>query len=105
MNDLDKYFQNPLYWAAKSGRLKVAELLLRFGVNINHIDQNGQTCLFYAARDGQLEMCKFLVNRGCSYDLLDKNKKNPLHFAKVFKHHAVIEYFSSLKASKNKVPK
>jgi ankyrin repeat protein len=41
LNDPDKYNQNPLYWAAKFGRLKVAELLLRHGVNINHLDGNG----------------------------------------------------------------
>jgi ankyrin repeat protein len=58
---------------------------------------NNQTCLFYAAREGQLEMCKFLINRGCKFDILDKNKKNALHFAKTFKHHALVEYFNSLK--------
>lgn len=77
----------------------MAELLIKFGVNINHLDNNGQTCLFYAAREGQLEMCKFLINRGCKYDLIDKNKKTPLHFAKGSKHPSVIEYLTSLKES------
>lgn len=106
LNDPDKYHQNPLYWAASHGRLKVAELLIRHGVNVNHLDQNAQTCLFYAAREGQLEMCKFLVNQGCKFDLVDKNKKTPLHFAKTYKHHAVVEYFNNLKEfSKSKQPK
>jgi ankyrin repeat protein len=77
--------------------LKVAELLIKYGVNTNHLDMNGQTCLFYAAREGQLEMCKFLINRGCRHDLLDKSKKMPLHFAKTYKHPSVIEYLASLK--------
>ena len=41
LSDLDKFQQTPLYWAASFGRLKVAELLIRFGCNINHLDQNG----------------------------------------------------------------
>ena len=96
---MDKYGQNPIYWAAKFGRLKVAELLIKFGINIYQIDNNGQTCLFYAAREGQLEMCKFLINRGCKYDLIDNNKKTPLHFAKTSKHPSVVEYLTSLKES------
>ncbi len=42
-------------------------------------------------------MCKFLVNRGCQFDLVDRNKKTALHFAKTYKHHALVEYFNSLK--------
>lgn len=92
-----------MFWAASFGRLKVAELLIKYGVNINQIDQNVQTCLFYAARDGQLEMCKFLINRGCKHDFTDKNKKTPLFFARASKHPSVIEYLSGLKdASKSK---
>jgi hypothetical protein len=50
-------------------------------------------------------MCKFLINRGCKHDLIDKNKKTPLHFAKQFKHPAVVDYLVSLKGIKAKQPK
>lgn len=103
LNEVDKYNQNPLYWAARFGRLKVAEILIRYGVNVNHLDDYGETCLFFAATEGHLEMCKFLINRGCQHDLVDKLKKTPLHFARENKRVAVIEYLLGLKEQNKKM--
>lgn len=41
LNQNDGLFQTPLYYAAKEGKTRLIEFLVKAGYNINHIDTYG----------------------------------------------------------------
>jgi ankyrin repeat protein len=43
----------PLIFTIKSGRLKVAENLLKVGASVNEVDEEGYTPIFYSIRNNE----------------------------------------------------
>ena len=95
VNENDYVMQTPFYYCAKyNQRLKVAEMLIAQGCDVNHKDANGQTCLFYAAAEGNLEMCQLLAENGANLLATDKNKERPMHYARRGGHRSIIDFLN-----------
>lgn len=45
---LDEHDQNPLFYVARDGKIKLMQFLLSLGMNINDKDNFDQTPIFYA---------------------------------------------------------
>jgi len=48
----DNLKQSPLYYAAKNGYLKLLQILIENGLNVNDIDTYGQNAIYYAVNAG-----------------------------------------------------
>ncbi|KAL2921543.1 Apoptosis-stimulating of p53 protein 2 [Bienertia sinuspersici] len=82
-----------LHYAASKGWVKVAELLLAGGVNINAKDKVRCTPLHCAASTGNSELCELLIEEGAEIDALDKADETPLMNAIICEHrHVNIRY-------------
>jgi ankyrin repeat protein len=71
VNDLDYYNKSPIFYAVKylnnnirHCNIKICDLLLRYGANINLTDMFGWTCIYYAIVDGKEDIVEYLVNNG-----------------------------------------
>jgi len=65
--------RQPLICAARNGHLKICELLIRQGADIDATsDSSPKSALWYAAQRGDLECCQLLIARGASGVLQDK---------------------------------
>lgn len=74
--------QTPLHLAAESGQLKVCEILLDLGSDLNAIDNQGQTPLHLAARKNSAEVLRlFLSSKPELIDLANKNGYTCAHIA------------------------
>lgn len=65
------YF-TPLMRAADLGYLKVTELLMDHGAQLNATDNLGSTALFYAARKGHLPIVELLLLNGADATMINK---------------------------------
>jgi len=75
----EKY--TPLHWAARYGKLEVAELIIKRGVDVNQRDQRGETPLHWAARYGQVSATQLLLDNGAVANPRDLIGETPLHKA------------------------
>ena len=81
INERDIYGQNPIYYAAREGHIKLCELLVEKGTDINLEDKFGQTCIFYAIREGHFNIVEFLIKHGANVNKIDKKKHTPVSYA------------------------
>ena len=80
-----------LHDMAQKGFIDKAELLIKYGADLNRIDEAYQsTPLGLAARWGQIEMVKYLLSQGANTNLSGKPWSTPLSWARK-KGHAQIE--------------
>ena len=80
-----------LHDMAQKGFIDKAELLIKYGADLNRIDEAYQsTPLGLAARWGQIEMVKYLLSQGANTNLSGKPWSTPLSWARK-KVHAQIE--------------
>lgn len=63
VNSTDNFGRTPLHFAASSGYLPIAEVLLAAGANLNQRNNAQETPLMKACGFGELEMIKFLLDR------------------------------------------
>ncbi|XP_069700520.1 GA-binding protein subunit beta-1-like isoform X1 [Periplaneta americana] len=76
------YINPPLLLAARGGHLKVCELLLSFGTDVNTRGQCNMTALHFAARGGHLDVCELLVSKGADMNMKENFfYKTPLDMA------------------------
>lgn len=87
-----KHPQTPLHLAAAQGNVRLAELLLLHGADVNAVDPTtGRTPLHLAAHHGHRPMIRFLLARGASRAIADRAGLTPLQVAQHAQKTAVAE--------------
>lgn len=59
--------------ASASGNVGLMKILIKLGVNINHVNEDGYTPLMMASENGHLEAIKELLSQGSDPDIMDNN--------------------------------
>ncbi|KAM7539627.1 hypothetical protein Aperf_G00000031830 [Anoplocephala perfoliata] len=77
----DKRGNAPIHLAAKFGRIKIVELLLRNGVSINTRNQDGLTPLHIAIGREDLSLATYLLKEGAELDCTDGQGRTSLMIA------------------------
>ncbi len=77
---------NPLFTAARAGRLEVAKLLLERGANVNGSNDKGNTPLWFACQSSapaadRIEIAKLLLNAGADVNRRCEDGTTAMHFA------------------------
>lgn len=75
------YSLTPLHFAALNGHVKVVELLIRNGADVNAKDDSGLTPLHLASGGGYEEIVKLLFTSRAHINAKDSKDVAPLHFA------------------------
>lgn len=92
VDEKDHYGRTPLVWACESGNIKLVELLLDCGANINAAGhEQGYTSLINAAKFGNLEMVKLLVERQADINVSTKLGLTSLMWAAANGHIEVVK--------------
>lgn len=87
LNQVDNTGSIPLHIAARKSDPKVAELLLKYGVNIDAKNSiTGLTPLAVAVISNNLPMIQFLVDNNADVNIQDNDGNTPLHLAAKYKN-------------------
>ncbi len=70
-----------IHYAARDGRIKMLEALLRNGVTVKQKNRHKQTALHSAAMSGNLAAIDYLIARGAIIDKRDSDDNTALHYA------------------------
>lgn len=70
-----------LFIAAQYGHAAVAETLLKFGANRDHVAKDGSTLIFFAAGGGNIKLVRDLLASGASVNQVNAEGRTPLFFA------------------------
>jgi ankyrin repeat protein len=81
VNQLGSCHGTPLHASVLGGHIKVAQLLVAHGANLNSRCRNNLTPLHIASREGHFKIAKWLLNHGADVNSQDKSGLTPLHFA------------------------
>lgn len=76
-NELDCEGMGLIHYTSDVGQLKVLELLINQGCDVNLQDGDGQTALHYASSCGHLNCITLLLAKGAQVDLKDKEGNTP----------------------------
>ena len=71
-----------LMFNAENGNLKIANLLLDAGAEIDAVGEDGWTALMVAASHGHSDYIELLLERGANPNLTNKDGQNALQIAK-----------------------
>jgi ankyrin repeat protein len=82
----------PLHWAAETGRLDLAKLLLEYKADVNAKNQASQTPLYFAARANQIELARFLFAREAKINARDTSGHTPLYEATLRGHKEMVQW-------------
>lgn len=104
IDELDKYGETPLHFAAKFGNLEAAKLLASQNSTVNIIDLPnfmGVTPLYRAAENNYIEVVKFLLENGANAEIAELlEDKTPLQVAKEQKNEEMIKVFEKINCNK-----
>ncbi len=89
----------PLMWAANKGHVKVAELLITRGADVNAKTGAGGTPLLEAAFGGNVDIAKLLLDKGVNIDATNNAGMTPLMWAANKGHIKVAELLVARGAS------
>ncbi|KAL3269596.1 hypothetical protein HHI36_008660 [Cryptolaemus montrouzieri] len=93
----NKKANTPLVQAIRENDMKMSNLLLHLGANINnHLMFSKKTPLMIAVNHGYFDLTKFLVNKGASIQDVDINGLGLLHNAVDTGNFEMVEYFVGL---------
>ena len=81
--------------------MKIVELLLNKGANVNNTSKTGITPLHLAAEHGTKDILKLLLTSGANVDAKGQDDKTPLHTAAVRGHLKIIDHLLKSGASVN----
>jgi ankyrin repeat protein len=102
----NRYGETPLMNAARHGHVKIVEMLLQSGKNVDIDAQNandGYTALMYAAMGGSFEMVKMLLENGANHSIeTTEFEETALTFAKRGKHAKIIKLLQKAKTKKGR---
>ena len=87
----DLYGRTALMTASK--HLKVLEILLNNGANINAVDSSGKTPLIFSVFASNIQATKFLLERGADAHTRDKSGRLPLTYAWEASNYEMLEVF------------
>ena len=88
--------RTPLHSAAYQGNVKLVELLLDHGADINALEDDNETALHWAAVKGQLNVAKLLVKRGINVNLKNRSGKTAKDIATLNNFPDVANYLVSV---------
>jgi ankyrin repeat protein len=71
----------PLIYAARSGSIEAARVLLEAGADVNQTSRYGWSPLLAATQNRQYQMGKFLIDNGADVNLANKGGWTPLYLA------------------------
>ncbi|SFV63446.1 inversin protein alternative isoform, putative [hydrothermal vent metagenome] len=71
------YYETPLQDAIFYGNLRIAELLIRSGTNLDIKNVDGETALHIAAKYGYADIIKQLIRAGASTNVYDEDGNTP----------------------------
>jgi len=93
----DAYGQTPLFFAVKSGRLDLVQLLLESSPHdVNHLDVDKQTPLLRAAMAGREEVAKLLLTKGADATQQDREGLSARDWALENGHDNVLDVLDAL---------
>ncbi len=84
--------KTPLYYASGDGNLKVAQLLIKHGADVNAQRSFGWRPLHFASNNGRLEILRLLVGSGADVNARDNDDWTPLFLASVEGHPEVVRF-------------
>jgi uncharacterized protein len=87
-----------LHVAIKMGDLKIAEILVKNGADIDFQDNNGNTPLILAVKKKDLELVTFVVLKGADVNLANNDGVTPLHQAAFSGNEKVVDFLLKAKA-------
>ena len=85
-----------LFAAAVKGQIKIAQLFLVNGANVNHRDDYKSTSLMWAAYKRRFNMVQWLVENGAEILATDINGKGALEYAHRHRNQEVKEYLDGI---------
>ena len=74
---IDYFGQTSFHWAVKLGDIKMLELLLKYGKNINIRDKKGRTPLYFAAIYNRYDVAKYLLENNSNIHIFDNFGRSP----------------------------
>ncbi len=90
-----------LHVAAKSGNVRLVQLLLGHGFEINARNVRGETPLHVALLTGKTEAAMLLIRQGADINAPNQRKETPLHYAVRFANQTVMNQLIKSKCSIN----
>ncbi|KAH9083695.1 hypothetical protein EDB83DRAFT_2669650 [Lactarius deliciosus] len=88
---LDSFTDTPLYRASAPGSLKVAQVLIKHGANVNALHTPGSRPLHVASFAGRLEILRLLVAGGADVNA-QEGDWTPIHWASYQGHLEVVRF-------------
>ncbi|CAH2322308.1 fibronectin type 3 and ankyrin repeat domains 1 isoform X2 [Pelobates cultripes] len=88
----DKFGVTPLMAAAQKGYLRLVELLIDYGTDVNQEDGSGKNSLMLACFSGQLAVAQYLRKQGATWESRDKCGSTAMHWAADGGHLKVIQW-------------
>jgi len=79
--DIGSDNDNSLTTACRFGNIKIIEMLLNSGVDVNHANKYGSTALSIASRNNHIETVKLLLLNGVNLNITNFYGSNPLMIA------------------------
>ncbi|HKM29975.1 MAG TPA: ankyrin repeat domain-containing protein [Bacilli bacterium] len=84
--------QTLLHVALKLNDIKLFNLFIKAGVNINIANEYGDTPLHKAVNDGKIKFIRALANSGCDLNIGASQEQTPLHLAAINGNIEIVKY-------------
>ena len=68
-----------MHYACEEGNIKIVELLIKSGININLVSNQKQNALHIAAKNGYFDISKLLISKGINIKEEDKQNNTAAH--------------------------
>jgi ankyrin repeat protein len=98
INEKDSVGWMLLHEACLRGNMKLAELFINRGADVNAQTRNGATPLHHAVYHGHMEMVKYLMAKGADANIANNDGETPLQWAEMMEHGEIATYLRSLGA-------